>query len=123
MTESRASAEPLLRRFVFWDFPRGSWQYDVVVALILLFIFLTPRAWFHDQPKAASLILMSSAHGTNRIFIASELLRDVPEAKRPSVAEQLIAQRTGKKWRVSRVEPIRDDAEHETKGFIAYSQQ
>lgn len=123
MTESPAVTGTFFRRFIFWDFPRASWQYDVVVGLILLFIFATPRSWFHDQPKEASLVFMSSAHGTNRIFIASELLSDVPEAQRPSRAEQLISQRTGKRWHVTRVEPIRDDAEEETKGFIAYSQQ
>lgn len=122
MTDSRAVDGGVLKRLIFWDFPRQTWQYDVVVGLILVFIFATPRAWFHDQPKEASLILMSSAHGANRMFIATELLRDVPEGERSTRAEQLISQRTGKHWHVSRVEPIRDDAEHETKGFIAYSQ-
>src|SRR3972149_11312843 len=37
-------------RGLFWPYERGTWQYDVMVALILAFIFLTPRAWFHDQP-------------------------------------------------------------------------
>jgi hypothetical protein len=112
----------LLKRSIFWDFPRASWQYDVVVALILLFIFLTPRAWFHDQPKEASVILMSSSHGSNRVFIATELLAPVPDAQRAGRAESLISQRTGKRWHVNRVEPIRDETEQEIKGFIAYTQ-
>ena len=33
----------MLKRFILWDFPRASWQYDVIVAVILAFIFLTPR--------------------------------------------------------------------------------
>lgn len=110
------------RRLIFWDFPRASWQYDVVVGLILLFIFVIPREWFHDQPKASSVILMSSLHGANRVYIATELLSDTPEAQRPQRAEKLIRQRTGKTWRVSRVEPIRDEAEQEIKGFIAYTE-
>ena len=122
VTESRPAAESVFKRLVFWDFARATWQYDVVVGLILIFIFATPRAWFHDQPKGASVVLMSSLHGSNRIFIATELLSGVPDAQRAPRAEQLIAQRTGKKWHVSRVEPISDDTEHETKGFIAYSQ-
>ncbi len=109
------------RRLIFWDFPRASWQYDVVVALILLFIFVTPRDWFHDQPKASSIILMSSLHGANRVYIATELLSALPESERTGRAQQLIRQRTGKTWRVSRVEPIRDEAEQEIKGFIAYT--
>ena len=106
---------------IFWDFARASWQYDVVVALILLFVFVTPREWFHDQPKASSIILMSSLHGLNRVFIATELLSDVPDVQRPQRAEGIIRQRTGKSWHVVRVEPIRDEAEQEIKGFIAYT--
>jgi hypothetical protein len=109
------------KRLVFWDFPRTSWPYDLVVALILIFIFATPREWFRDQPKASSVVLMSSAHGANRVFIATELLADTPDAQRTHRAETLIRQRTGKSWHVVRVEPIRDEAQQEIKGFIAYT--
>lgn len=37
-------------RSVFWTYERGSWQYDVICAIILAFIFLTPASWFHDRP-------------------------------------------------------------------------
>jgi hypothetical protein len=108
---------------IFWDFPRASWPYDLVVALILAFIFATPRDWFQDQPRASSLILMSSQHGANRVFIATELLQNVPDTERVHRAENLIHQRTGKSWHVVRVEPIRDEAAQEVKGFIAYTAQ
>ncbi len=106
---------------MFWDFARASWQYDVVVGIILLFVFVTPRDWFHDQPKASSIVLMSSLHGANRVFIATELLAETPDQQRSARAETLIRQRTGKSWHVVRVEPIRDEAEQEIKGFIAYT--
>ncbi len=109
------------KRLVFWDFARATWQYDVVVGLILLFIFATPRDWFHDQPKASSIVLMSSSHGSNRVFIATELLQNKPDGLRAHEAQRLIQQRTGKNWAVVRVEPIRDEAEQEIKGFIAYT--
>ena len=111
----------LTRRLVFWDFPRASWQYDVVVALILLFIFATPREWFRDQPKASSVFLIASVHGENQVFIAGELLSGVDEARRANRAEALIHERTGKKWHVVRVEPIKDETEKEIKGFIVYT--
>ena len=111
------------RRLVFWEFPRASWQYDVVVALILLFIFAIPRDWFRDQPKASSLVLMSSLHGSTRVFIATDLLETVPEQQRLKRAENLLHQRTGKNWHVERVEPIRDETEQEVKGYIAYTAQ
>ena len=111
----------LTRRLVFWDFPRASWQYDVVVAVILLFIFVTPREWFRDQPKASGVVLMASVRGENQVFIASELLSGVNEAQRTNRAETLIRERTGKKSHVVRIEPIKDEAEKEIKGFIAYT--
>lgn len=109
------------KRLIFWDFARATWQYDVVVGLILLFVFVTPREWFHDQPKASSIVLMSSLHGANRVFIATELLENTADAARVRQAQHLIQQRTGKNWAVVRVEPIRDEAEQEIKGFIAYT--
>ena len=115
------NARSLGKRLIFWDFARASWQYDVVVGLILIFVFATPREWFHDQPKASSVVLMSSLHGSNRVFIATELLSNTLDAERAHRAENLIRQRTGKSWHVVRVEPIRDEAEQEIKGFIAYT--
>jgi len=41
----------ILSRTFFWSYERGTWQYDVAVILILVFVLLTPRGWFHDQPQ------------------------------------------------------------------------
>jgi hypothetical protein len=38
-------------RTIFWSYERGSWPYDVFVAVILAFVLLTPRGWFHDRPQ------------------------------------------------------------------------
>lgn len=40
-----------IRGYIWWTHPRGGVHYDVMVTLILLFIFLTPR-WinFKDKP-------------------------------------------------------------------------
>ena len=38
-------------RTIFWSYERGSWPYDVLVAVILAFVLLTPRGWFHDRPQ------------------------------------------------------------------------
>ena len=41
----------LLRNYIFWTYERGSFHYDVMVTLILLFIFLSPRVLhFGDKP-------------------------------------------------------------------------
>jgi hypothetical protein len=39
-----------LKKIVFWSYGRSTWQYDVLCALILAFIFLTPKSWFAGEP-------------------------------------------------------------------------
>ncbi len=115
------SARSVTKKLIFWDFARGSWPYDLVVALILIFIFATPRDWFGDQPRAANLVFLSSDRGRDQVYIEPDLLVNVPENQRMSRAAELIHKHTGKHPKVVRVEPIRDDAEQEIKGFIAYT--
>ena len=38
-------------RSVLWTYPRGSWQYDILCLLILLFIFLPSHLFFQDGPQ------------------------------------------------------------------------
>ena len=41
----------LLKSYVFWTYERGSIHYDVMVSLILIFMFLSPRLFdFKDKP-------------------------------------------------------------------------
>lgn len=40
-----------LSRTVLWDYERGSVPYDFMVLAIVAFVFLSPRAWFHDRPR------------------------------------------------------------------------
>ena len=44
-----------IRGYIWWMYPRGSVHYDVMVTLILAFIFLAPR-WinFRDKPVERS---------------------------------------------------------------------
>ena len=44
-----------IRSYIFWSYERGSMQYDVMVTLILAFIFLAPL-WinFRDKPVPRS---------------------------------------------------------------------
>jgi len=44
-----------LSRIFFWSYERGTWQYDLAVIVILIFVLLTPARWFHDQPDQAQL--------------------------------------------------------------------
>ncbi|HEY0759525.1 MAG TPA: hypothetical protein VGD59_09750 [Acidisarcina sp.] len=47
----------LLRSYLFWTYERGSFHYDVMVTLILIFLFLSPRLLnFRDRPPARNLV-------------------------------------------------------------------
>ena len=52
-TTSTANPFRLLRSYLFWTYDRGSIHYDVMVSLILAFLFLGPRFIdFGDKPVA-----------------------------------------------------------------------
>ena len=42
-----------MKRWILWDYERGTWQYDVFCLLIVAFIFLTPKSWFENAEKLA----------------------------------------------------------------------
>lgn len=107
-----------MKRLIFWDFPRASWQYDVAVGLILAFIFLTPRSIFKDQPRPASIVQMPSGEGADVYWLETGLLAGAAESARPSLAAELLRKRTGRSLTVLRVEPIHD-AESEIRGYLA----
>ena len=39
-----------MKKYLLWSFERGSRPYDVIVVVILAFIFLTPSSIFDDRP-------------------------------------------------------------------------
>src|SRR3989442_11012660 len=47
-----ASLGEILSKTFFWSYERGTWQYDLAVILILVFVLLTPRNWFRDKPES-----------------------------------------------------------------------
>jgi hypothetical protein len=107
-----------LGRFLLWDFPRASWQYDVMVVLILVFIFATPREIFRDQPKATSIVMLPAQQG---FLLEPDLLRRVPEAERASQATEMVRKRFKTRATVTRVEPV--FAEEELTGYVAMIEQ
>jgi hypothetical protein len=119
-----------LKRFILWDYARASWQYDVMVGVILVFVFLTPRSWFRDQartPRASQVALLAAGHGNDLLWIDPELLAGVAEDQRTvKLAEilnsrpEMLKGRTGKKLAIARVEPILD-SEGEIKGYWAFA--
>lgn len=110
-----------IKRVILWDFPRASWQYDVVVVAILAFIFLTPREFFRDQPKAQSIVLLpNDTAGIEVFYLEPKLLLETTESERFRKTSQMLERRDGKKLQLYRLTPIYD-TEQEIKGFMAYT--
>jgi hypothetical protein len=108
-----------MRRLIFWDFPRTTWQYDIVVALILAFIFLTPREIFRDQPRAVSVVQIPSTTHESVFWIDASLLRNTAPDQRGARAVELVQKRTGKHLQLLRLETVADP-DAEVKGFMAF---
>ncbi len=114
----------MLKRFILWDYPRASWQYDVMVGIILAFVFLTPRDWFRDQPRiptASNIATLPSENGSSVFFVNTELLAEVPEGQRAARLTQLLRVRTGdRQLQVTRVNAVLD-SEGGLQGYMAFA--
>ncbi|HEX5234190.1 MAG TPA: hypothetical protein VFW25_02555 [Silvibacterium sp.] len=63
----------ILKSYFFWTYERGSFHYDVMVTLILAFLFVTPFLWnYGDRPQpdklGANSMLVKLAGPGNYIF-------------------------------------------------------
>jgi hypothetical protein len=105
-----------LGRLIFWDFKRASWQYDLAVAAILAFIFLTPRAFFGDQPKAPSIAMLPANQG---YLLEPGLLSNVPEDQRAATATALVQKRFKTRAIVEHVEAVFED--DTLTGYMAFT--
>src|SRR5260370_38443646 len=63
-----ASLQKMLGGIFFWSYEGGAWQYDIAVVVILIFVLLTPRSWFHDQPQVG----MPAAPEQVQLFLGSD---------------------------------------------------
>jgi hypothetical protein len=108
-----------MKHLIFWDFPRTSWQYDIVVLLILAFIFVTPRDIFKDQPRAMSVVRVPVHTSAAAFWIEADLLTASGEAARMTQAGGIISKKIGKTATVRRLETILS-AENETQGYMAF---
>jgi hypothetical protein len=57
-TEPKRGFKQILRSYFYWTYSRGSFHYDIMVTLILLFIFITPHLW--DYGATPSFVGASS---------------------------------------------------------------
>jgi len=113
-----------VKRFVLWDYPRASRQYDVMVGLILAFIFLTPRGWFHDQARipvtSASHNTVTLQDGTTVSWIEPDRLSGIPESQLQSQAGEILKLPDGKKPKLVKLEPVYD-SDRQIVGYMAFT--
>ena len=63
---TKRSVGQVLKSYFYWTYSRGSFHYDVMVTLILVFIFVTPFLWdYGDKPR-------STASNTGNLIVTGD---------------------------------------------------
>jgi hypothetical protein len=85
----------ILKSYFYWTYPRGNFHYDVMVTLILAFIFITPHLWdYGDKPALPigstqpMLVVGDGGHGVVITVQASDV--NVPAAASDSVVKKAL---------------------------------
>jgi hypothetical protein len=116
-----AGADKILSRTFFWSYERGTWQYDIAVGLILVFVLLTPARWFHDQPQVglpvnSTQVERVSKSGEIEIYKVDARALAPPE-RTPALQNDLhnALQKASPDLRdgrfsIGKIEPIRDES-------------
>jgi hypothetical protein len=81
----------MLRKLIFWNYERNTWQWDVLCVVILIFIFLTPKSWFANSERRGSWAHQSPTVST--VLVGPEL---VDNAQDKSQVEQRVRTLTGR---------------------------
>ena len=120
----------ILVRTVFWSFERGTWPYDIAVVVIVIFVLLSPRSWFHDQPPLGpgpdpAMVQLRDADlsgGTRTYRVSAKLLPSstkIPESELEHELHEAVRQNVEalqkSRFEIVRIEPIPGDD-----GSIAY---
>jgi hypothetical protein len=122
-----ASPWQILSRTFFWAYERGTWQYDLAVAAILVFVLATPRAWFQDQPQvgvpaAPGQVQLVKEDGRQQVYrVDARLL--APPVQTPALENDLhnALQKSLPSLRYGRFEIAKIEPERDAQGtVIAY---
>jgi hypothetical protein len=108
-------------RTIFWSYDRGTWPYDVAVVVIVLFVLLTPRKWFHDQPQAGgpagNAVQMVSQDSSSQISVyrldatalpvEKRTAKSTPELEREThdILGRTVGDLKGQTFQVRRIDP------------------
>src|SRR5271170_7989053 len=108
-----------IRNYIFWSYERGSVQYDVMVTLILLFMFVSPHFInYNDKPvetvalhSSEVLVREAGSSGGSSRFIyqvrAEDMGRASTDAELQAAILRVIEPISGE-VSIERYEPVRD---------------
>ncbi len=114
-----------ISRTIFWSYERGSWPYDLMVLSIVLFVLVTPRGWFHDQPQTGVLpgadvqmIAGDAASHTWTYRVDAQLLapskrapKSTPELEKQTheILGQTVEELKGQRFQITNIAPVPGD--------------
>jgi hypothetical protein len=114
-----ASLEPLLQKTFFWSYERGTWQYDAAVTLILVFVLLTPRNWFRDQPQgggpaAPGQVQLVFKEGNRQTYRVDARILPPPtklalQNDLHTALQEALPELHNGNFSISKIEPLRDE--------------
>jgi hypothetical protein len=103
-----------IKGYFFWTYDRGSFHYDVMVTLILAFIFIAPR--FIDFKDKAPQIEASRPGIVSFVYQADASAVDAQDEGMVRTNFVRVLRPIAGPVKVDRVEPVRDAAGH----IVAY---
>ncbi len=113
-----------VRPALLWSYRRGSWQYDLIVAGILAFIFVAPQFInFGDQPRPPAVQQIDSLSddaGTLLFWVDPSVIDETPAEEVPDRLRALLRQRTGRTLQVIETKPT-TDSEGEIRAYLVYA--
>lgn len=117
-----ASIKTIFARTFFWSYERGTWQYDLAVIVILIFVLGTPPRWFHDEPQVGlpssptqvELVAGSEKDSQQTYRIDARVL--APPEQTPALQSDLhnalkkaLPKLRDGRFSISKIDPVRDE--------------
>ncbi|HZS44193.1 MAG TPA: hypothetical protein VFC63_03765 [Blastocatellia bacterium] len=102
----------VLKGVILWSYERGSWQYDIMVVVILLFVFATPNAWFKPALKTCD---PAADYVDSNALVQSEQ----PKGTIEELIASYLRKKRGDEFRIDRIEP-KLDADKRVQGYCVW---
>jgi hypothetical protein len=121
----------VLKNGFFWKYARGTWQYDLMVVAILLFIFLTPRKIFHDEPlplNVSDTVIQEVRQGPASVYhLRAQVFSHYKDFESNNKALNRVIQEELQKnlhrsVKIQRIEPVFDE-DQKLEGFRVWVQE